>query len=63
MQAPFGRAVIGGLVMSTFATLLILPAIFAVVIGRREAGSPSIHPHDPASPTTTTGRHPREHVR
>ena len=25
MQAPLGRAVIGGLVMSTFATLLVLP--------------------------------------
>jgi len=49
MQAPLGRAVIGGLVMSTFATLLIVPSIFAVVIGRREAGSPSIHPDDPAS--------------
>jgi len=49
MQAPLGRAVIGGLVMSTFATLLIVPSIFAVVIGRREAGAPSIHPDDPAS--------------
>ena len=37
MQAPLGRAVIGGLVMSTFATLLVLPSIFALVIGRSEA--------------------------
>ena len=29
MQAPLGRAVIGGLVMSTFATLLVVPSIFA----------------------------------
>ena len=35
MQAPLGLAVIGGLVMSTFATLLVLPSIFAVVIGRK----------------------------
>ena len=35
MQAPLGRAVIGGLVMSTFATLLVLPAVFAMVMGRR----------------------------
>ena len=35
MQAPLGLAVIGGLVMSTFATLLVLPSIFAVVIGRQ----------------------------
>ncbi len=49
MQAPLGRAVIGGLVMSTFATLLFVPSIFAVVIGRKVADSPSIHPADPNS--------------
>ncbi|MBV8229795.1 MAG: efflux RND transporter permease subunit, partial [Planctomycetaceae bacterium] len=49
MQAPLGRAVIGGLVMSTFATLLVLPSIFALVIGKREARSPSIYPDDPES--------------
>ena len=49
MQAPLGLAVIGGLVMSTFATLLVLPSIFAVVIGRRVAHSPSIYPDDPES--------------
>ena len=37
MQAPLGRAVIGGLVMSTFATLLVLPSIFAMVIGRQDS--------------------------
>jgi multidrug efflux pump subunit AcrB len=49
MQAPLGRAVIGGLVMSTFATLLVVPSIFAVVIGRKTARSPSIYPDDPSS--------------
>jgi multidrug efflux pump subunit AcrB len=49
MQAPLGLAVIGGLVMSTFATLLVLPPIFAIVIGRREARSPSMYPDDPHS--------------
>jgi multidrug efflux pump subunit AcrB len=49
MQAPLGRAVIGGLVMSTFATLLIVPSIFAVVIGRSKSRSPSIYPADPDS--------------
>jgi multidrug efflux pump subunit AcrB len=49
MQAPLGLAVIGGLVMSTFATLLALPAIFAVVMGRSLAHSPSIYPADPES--------------
>jgi hypothetical protein len=50
MQAPLGLAVIGGLVMSTFATLLVLPSIFAVVIGGQEHLSPSIYPDDPDSP-------------
>ena len=34
MEGPLGRAVIGGLVMSTVATLLVVPSIFAVIIGR-----------------------------
>ena len=50
MQAPLGRAVIGGLVMSTFATLLVVPSIFALVIGRKVAESASIYPDDPESP-------------
>ena len=49
MEAPLGRAVIGGLVMSTFATLLVLPSIFAVVIGSKQASSPSLYPANPAS--------------
>jgi multidrug efflux pump subunit AcrB len=49
MEAPLGRAVIGGLVMSTFATLLILPSMFALVIGRKEARSPSLNPGNPKS--------------
>jgi multidrug efflux pump subunit AcrB len=49
MQAPLGRAVIGGLVFSTFCTLLVVPALFAIVIGKRVAQSPSVHPDDPAS--------------
>lgn len=50
MQAPLGLAVIGGLVMSTFATLLVVPSIFAVVIGKSVAVSPSIYPGDEDSP-------------
>jgi hypothetical protein len=66
MQAPLGRAVIGGLVMSTFATLLIVPSIFAVVIGRKKAQSPSIYPDDPESahydPDAYAGRHEGGHA-
>jgi multidrug efflux pump subunit AcrB len=49
MQAPLGRAVIGGLVVSTFATLLIVPSVFALLIGNRSSNSPSLHPDDPKS--------------
>jgi multidrug efflux pump subunit AcrB len=49
MEAPLGRAVIGGLLVSTFATLLILPALFAAVMGQSKFGSPSLHPDDPDS--------------
>src|SRR5581483_10576521 len=47
--APLGRAVIGGLMVSTFATLTILPSIYAVLQGRASATSPSLNPLDPAS--------------
>jgi multidrug efflux pump subunit AcrB len=49
MQAPLGRAVIGGLVLSTFATLLIVPSIFALLIGKSQYHSPSVYPDDPES--------------
>ena len=47
--APLGRAVIGGLVAATLATLLILPAVFAVVMGWGGRGSASLDPDDPES--------------
>ncbi len=60
MQAPLGLAVIGGLVMSTFATLLVVPSIFAVVIGNKVAVSPSIYPNDPESAYYDPSDHARE---
>ena len=33
-NAPLGRAVIGGMVCATFATLLVLPAVFTLLLGR-----------------------------
>jgi multidrug efflux pump subunit AcrB len=48
-SAPLGRAVIGGLVVSTFATLTILPSIYAILQGRASLTSPSLNPMDPAS--------------
>ena len=47
--APLGRAVIGGLVAATFATLVVLPAVFALVQGRAGRRSASVDPDDPES--------------
>ena len=47
--APLGRAVMGGLLAATFATLLILPAIFAIVQSRASTKSASLDPEDPES--------------
>jgi Cu/Ag efflux pump CusA len=47
--APLGRAVIGGLIASTAATLLILPAVFALAMGGSGTKSASLDPYDPAS--------------
>jgi multidrug efflux pump subunit AcrB len=47
--APLGRAVIGGLAASTVATLLILPALFALVQRRAGVSSPSLDPDDVSS--------------
>ena len=59
-RAPLGRAVIGGLVVSTFATLLIVPAMFALVMGDQRKVSPSVDPDDPQSPYHDAGEHVRK---
>jgi multidrug efflux pump subunit AcrB len=48
-SAPLGRAVIGGLIASTLATLLVLPIIFARSLEKASVASPSIDPTDPGS--------------
>jgi multidrug efflux pump subunit AcrB len=47
--APLGRAVIGGLLFATAATLLILPLVFSLVQTSAGILSPSLDPDDPAS--------------
>jgi len=47
--APLGRAVIGGLIAATFATLTVLPSIYAILQRRAAVTSPSLDPMDPAS--------------
>jgi multidrug efflux pump subunit AcrB len=48
--APLGRAVIGGLLLATVATLFILPAAYATVQRRVSRHSASLDPGDPQSP-------------
>jgi multidrug efflux pump subunit AcrB len=47
--APLGRAVIGGLLASTAATLLILPAVFTAIRTGAGTASASLDPTDAAS--------------
>ena len=47
--APLGLAVIGGLLVSTFATLTILPSIYAIMQRRASTASASLNPMDPTS--------------
>jgi len=49
-SAPLGRAVIGGLAAATFASLTILPVLFALFTQRASHSSPSLNPTDPESP-------------
>ena len=54
-NAPLGRAVIGGLIVATAATLFFVPAVFAAIRGRRPA-SAGHHVTNAAAP----GRKPEE---
>jgi multidrug efflux pump subunit AcrB len=47
--APLGRAVVGGLIASTFAALFILPLVFTWVQGKASTGSVSLDPEDKES--------------
>jgi multidrug efflux pump subunit AcrB len=38
-NAPLGRAVIGGLLCATVATLIFVPSVFALLHGRRSTGA------------------------
>jgi multidrug efflux pump subunit AcrB len=47
--APLGQAVIGGLIMSTLASLLILPCVFTQLQSNATTQSVSLDPEDPES--------------
>ena len=44
--APLGVAVIGGLLFSTISTLLVLPMVYTLAVGKRSYRSPSLLPGD-----------------
>jgi multidrug efflux pump subunit AcrB len=48
-SAPLGRAVIGGLILSTFTTLTILPSVYAILQRKASTISPSLNPMDSGS--------------
>jgi CzcA family heavy metal efflux pump len=44
-NAPLGRAVIGGLVFATIATLMFVPVVFTIVHGRKQSQESPGEPH------------------
>jgi hypothetical protein len=46
-NAPLERAVIGGLIAATFATLFVLPSLFSMIQNRASIASASLDPTDP----------------
>ncbi|SDE28179.1 Multidrug efflux pump subunit AcrB [Mucilaginibacter pineti] len=59
--SPLGRAVIGGLIASTFAALLILPLVFAWVQGNTTTQSVSLDPEDKESKFYVPLHHHEKH--
>jgi multidrug efflux pump subunit AcrB len=47
--APLGKAVIGGLIFATAATLTVLPSVYAVIQKRSGKYTASLYPKDPTS--------------
>jgi multidrug efflux pump subunit AcrB len=55
--APLGRAVVGGLIASTFAALIILPLVFSWVQNKSSTTSVSLDPEDEESTHYISGLH------
>ncbi len=61
-NAPLGRAVIGGLIFATIATLIFVPVVFSIVhrSARREArAARRLHRRTPMSPEPSTAERRR----
>ncbi len=57
-NAPLGRAVMGGMACSTFAALLVLPAVFTYIMASATNKSASLDPDDPGSSHYDPGHAP-----
>ncbi|WP_068092900.1 efflux RND transporter permease subunit [Novosphingobium rosa] len=53
--APLGRAVIGGVIFATLATVFILPTVFGLLRAGSSRLSPSLDPDDPARDVPSEG--------
>ena len=60
--APLGRAVMGGLIASTFAALFILPLVFSWVQGKASTASVSLDPEDKESAHYIPELNPSEEI-
>ena len=58
LQAPMGRAIIGGVLASTLLTLVVVPVLYSYLAAVREAGWRSVNPREPGGrrPTSVTDR-------
>ncbi|MHB8283042.1 MAG: efflux RND transporter permease subunit, partial [Caulobacteraceae bacterium] len=50
-NAPLGRAVIGGLIFATFATLIFVPVVFSLVHGKKQAAVRDMTKPTPVPPS------------
>jgi len=48
MEAPLGRAVIGGLLVATVTTLLFVPCVFAILHGGKSSKQKPVQQGEPA---------------
>ena len=62
-SSPLGRAVIGGLFLSTFAALFILPLVFAWGQGKASTASVSLDPEDEESSHYIPSLHPTQNLK
>jgi multidrug efflux pump subunit AcrB len=51
-NAPLGRAVIGGLIFATIATLMFVPVVFTIVHGGKQSQESPGEPHRRAGAPT-----------